>query len=369
MEIRKFILSFVILIMVCGLFAEYYPTITNSVVVGEPVKKVKNADLKEISGILIKISTSLDEVPADINRVAVYRIRVDRYKFAPGIAEYIRGKIEDILSKSNRFDMVVVPELKLTKVIVTDSSFKFTNSVRSNEELWGIARENNIDAFIEGDCSKSAEGSILINLKMVRANSGAIVWSRSLPEVRERLIAPEFLINYDFSLGYYPVDSYRQNPYIYSGDVSVYEYSLSVAREQKLLLKEDRISMDIKAGISLFSVVVSPDDAETGSNSSFTNDPVVAFSAGTNFYVNFFRKKATKNEYWLKSFAGVRVYKALSYSGNLITITAGGLTPITRNISMGLGLNIIPSGSYFDSSNRTIDLQEFSGELKFVYTF
>ena len=141
MEIRKFVLSFLVLIMACGcLFAEYYPTITNSVVIGEPIKKVRNADLKEISGLLIKVSTSLDEVPADINRVAVYRIRVDRYKFAPGMADYIRGKIEDILSKSNRFDVVIIPELKLTKVVVTDSSFKFTNSVRSNEELWQIAR-------------------------------------------------------------------------------------------------------------------------------------------------------------------------------------------------------------------------------------
>ena len=116
-------------------------------------------------------------------------------------------------------------------------------------------------------------------------------------------------------------------------------------------------------------MVVKPDEAAVSPNSSFTNDPVVAFNVGTDFFAKFFRRKATKNEYWLKSFVGFKVYKALSYSGNLITVTVGGLSPITRNISVGLGVNIIPSGSYFSSSNRTIDLQSIAGEFKFEYSF
>ena len=46
-----------------------------------------------------------------------------------------------------------------------------------------------------------------------------------------------------------PSGGYIQNPYTYTGDVKVLEYALAVAREQKILFKEDRISMDIKAGI------------------------------------------------------------------------------------------------------------------------
>ena len=97
----------------------------------------------------------------------------------PGMARYIQAQIEEVFRKEGRRTVVTSPELRTFRVVSTDSTFKFSNTLPSMEDLWRLGDKLRVDGYIEGSCSKSSDNDVILNLKVFRHRTGEIVWSSS----------------------------------------------------------------------------------------------------------------------------------------------------------------------------------------------
>src|SRR4051812_10970990 len=122
--------------------------------------------IRQIGEITNRLSKTMGDIPPDMERVALYQIKIDPKEFSPGMARYIQAQVEETFRRDGRRTVITSPELRTFRVTANDSSFKFTNSVPSMEELWRLGDKLHVEGFIEGSCSKSADNDVIMNLKL-----------------------------------------------------------------------------------------------------------------------------------------------------------------------------------------------------------
>jgi hypothetical protein len=137
------------------------------------------AGIAQVYDIVHQFGQVINEIPPQIERIAVYRIRVSQRDFSPGMARFIKGKLEETLIKTGRRKVVTSPELKTIRIASTDTTFMMTNTVPTLDDLWDLGNKLKVDAFLDGTCTRSEDGDVLVHLRLIRQNTAEIIWSSS----------------------------------------------------------------------------------------------------------------------------------------------------------------------------------------------
>jgi hypothetical protein len=335
--------------------------------------------LRQIGEIMNRISKSMGDIPPDVERIAVYQIKIEPKQFDAGTARYIQAQVEETIRKDGRRTMVSAPELRTFRVVATDSTFKFTNTVLSLDELWKLGEKLHVDAFIEGSCSKSSDGDVIMNLKMFRHKTGDIVWSGSFvagPNEKQ----PEIL-NLDYSVS----ASLRLFPiklaYIPSGATNAQGAAL-FDTVTNLRMNQYALEATVSEAVTsdkwlVFSVTGGYGFATSsgGPDSLGINLTLQTLKFGVEMLGVFFRKPNPDLGYWLGTYVGYQEYIPFLWRGHLSAVSVGYRSRVSRHFTLGGGamfliLNQDMKSLFGDFQDAFLTYEPVAYELCFLhYTF
>ncbi len=381
-SIRSFL--FVIALSVCfsSLFAQFeYNQFSNMSAVGS-YPRSDRSEVRNISRIMLRVQESVLNFPLGVKRVAVYRVKADRDAISIGMVRFVKSKLEQVLLNNEGIDLVVVPEFNLARVKITDTSFSYVNSARSFDELRQMGDKYNIDAFLEGNCTRSAYGDVLLSLKMVSNKTGEIIWSKAYIEGpnhdRDIDIPKRYAL--DFNVGFFTVNDYKVDGISifdsnYGGSSSnlarMIDYRLGAVRKQKSNFSFAEVIMTLSAGLSIVNCQLT---LESGME-SFTTLPTafLGYAGGgvmTKYYKKESKLKSLKDNYWLKPYIKGEFFVPINYSGSFLTTMIGATSDITEDIEVGLGLGVIPFGRKLEQNQSSyIEFGAMKYEINFSYNF
>ncbi|MBW8886407.1 MAG: hypothetical protein JF616_01510 [Fibrobacteres bacterium] len=336
--------------------------------------------LRQIAEIMSRLAKSMGDIPPNVDRMALSQIKVDPRQFDPGMARYIQAQVEDVFRKEGRRTIVTSPELRTFRVVATDSTFKFSNTLPSMEDLWRLGDKLRVDGYIEGSCSKSADGDVIMNLKVFRHRTGEIVWSNSFvagPNEKK----PDIL-NLDYSVS----ANLRRFP-IKQG---------IVPRPDTLDPKTGRRVLDTLGSLALtmYGIEGSVSEAVTSDKSllfsvslgyGYASGVGGPDSLGVDFNIQmvkfgiemlgiFFRKSNPDLGYWLGTYVGYEEFIPFANKGHLSTISVGYKSRVSRHFTLGGGINFLFLNDKLrglgENSDRFLTLEPVAYDLTYLhYTF
>ena len=140
----------------------------------------RSTGIQQIDLVIKQLENTMGDIPPEVEKMAIHQIRTDSKDFSPGVTRYIQGRIETAFREKGRRKIASPPELKTLKIISTDTSIHLSNTLPTVDELWRLGDKLQIDAFLEGGCSRSEEGDVLLNLKLIKHRTTDILWSVNL---------------------------------------------------------------------------------------------------------------------------------------------------------------------------------------------
>jgi len=336
--------------------------------------------IRQIAEIMSRLAKSMGDIPPNVDRMALSQIKIDPRQFDPGMGRYIQAQVEDVFRKEGRRTIVTSPELRTFRVVATDSTFKFSNTLPSMEDLWRLGDKLRVDGYIEGSCSKSADGDVIMNLKVFRHRTGEIVWSNSFvagPNEKK----PDIL-NLDYSVS----ANLRRFP-IKQGIVPRPDTSdpLTGGRVRDTLGSlaltmygiEGSVSEAVTSDKSLvFSVSLGYGYANGGGgpDSLGVDFDIQMLKFGIEMLGIFFRKPNPDLGYWLGTYVGYEEFIPFANKGHLSTITVGYKSRVSRHFTLGGGVNFLFLNDKLrglnEDSDRFLTLEPVAYELTYLhYTF
>jgi TolB-like protein len=118
---------------------------------------------------------TIRQVDPSVVKVVVFReTRQDRY---PELNTLIENRVTDELIRSNRFKVVECRECRTPRVVSDEKSFSYSNTIESNARLAEIGTRLGVDGVLMWSTMGTGK-NVIVNFKMVRANDGAVVWSK-----------------------------------------------------------------------------------------------------------------------------------------------------------------------------------------------
>ena len=335
--------------------------------------------LRQIAEIMGRLGKSMGDVPPNIDRIALSQIKIDPREFSPGMSRYIQAQVEEVFRRDGRKTVVTSPELRTFRVISTDSSFKFSNTLPSMEDLWKLGDKLRVDGFIEGSCSKSADNDVILNLKVFRHRTGEVVWSASFvagPNEKK----PD-IWNLDWSA---------------SSSVRIFPVKLGIVPSQTRITDSGTTIIDTLQSLSIsqyafegtVSEAVTPEkwlifsvtmgygfmNATGGPDSLGVNFTMHSVKFGIELLGIFFRKANPDLGYWLGTYLGVQEFIPFLNKGHIDALTVGYKSRVSRHFTLGGGILFLPlnkniRGTGVDEE-RFVTLEPLAYELTYLhYTF
>jgi len=380
-SIRKLTVAFVLISSFSSLFAQFeYNKFSNMSAVGSSPRSDRS-EVRNISRIMLRVKESVLNFPLGVKRVAVYRIRADRDAISIGMVRFVKSKLEQVLLNNEAIDLVVVPEFNLARVKITDTSFSYINSARNFSELRELGEKYKIDAFIEGTCTRSAYGDVLLSLKMVGNKTGEIIWSKAFIEGpnsdRDIEIPKQYAL--DFNVGFFTVNDYVRESSIFdskyggssSNTVGMIDYRIGLERRQNSNFSFAKIMMTLSAGLSIVNCQLNLKESIDG----FATMPSAFLGyAGGGVMTKYFKKesklKSLQENYWLKPYMKGEFFVPINYSGSFLTAMLGATSDVTEDIEIGAGMGIIPFGRKLKKNETNyIEFGMMKYEINISYNF
>jgi hypothetical protein len=335
--------------------------------------------IRQIGEIMGRLAKTMGDLPPNIDRVALSQIKTDPRDFNAGMARYIQAQIEEIFRKEGRRTVVTSPELRTFRVIATDTSFKFSNTLPSMEDLWKLGDKLRVDGYIEGSCSKSSDNDVILNLKVFRHRTGEVVWSGSFvagPNEKK----PD-IWNLDWSA---------------SANVRLFPIKEGILDRAEEADSLGNPITDTLSGLSLTSYgiegsvseVVTPDKfllfsvslgyglatGTGGPDSLAVNFNIQTLKFGVEMLGIFFRKSNPDLGYWLGTYLGYQEFIPFGNRGHLSALTVGYKSRVSRHFTLGGGVLFLPLNKKLkglgDDSDRFLTLEPVAYELTYLhYTF
>jgi hypothetical protein len=320
--------------------------------------------IRQIGEIMGRLAKAMGDIPPNVERLALSQIKVEQRHFDPGMARYIQAQIEETFRKEGRRTVVTSPELRTFRVVSTDSTFKFSNTLPS----------------MEGSCSKSGDGDVILNLKVFRHRTGEIVWSSSFVAGPNEKKPDIWNLDYSASanLRMFPVkqamiprlDSI--NPITGDAlidtldDVSLTMYGIE-GSVSEVVTPDKFLLFSVSLGYGFATGTGGPDSLAI----SF-NIQMVKF--GVEMLGIFFRKSNPDLGYWLGTYLGYQEFIPFDNRGHLSTLTVGYKSRVSRHFTLGGGVlfhalnrNLKGLG---DNEARFLTLDPVAYELTYLhYTF
>jgi hypothetical protein len=335
--------------------------------------------LVQIGEIMNRMSKSMGDIPPDVERIAVYQIRLEPRQFDAGTARYIQAQVEETFRKEGRRTVVSSPELRTFRVVSTDSTFRLTNTTLSLDELWRLGEKLHVDAFLEGSCSKSADGDVIMNFKLFRHKTGEIVWSGSFVAGPNEKKAEILNLDYSVSgsLRLFPVkvayipngvtDAQGLPEFDTVSDLRMTQYAME-ATVSEAVTSDKWLVFSVTAGYGLATSSGGPDSL--GINLSLQT-----LKFGVEMLGVFFRKPNPDLGYWLGAYAGYQEFIPFLWRGHLSGVSVGYRSRVSRHFTLGGGamfliLNHDMKSLFGDFKDAFLTYEPVSYELCFLhYTF
>ncbi len=336
--------------------------------------------IRQIGEIMGRLAKTMGDLPPNVDRIALSQIKTDPKDFSAGMSRYIQAQIEEVFRKEGRRTVVTSPELRTFRVIATDSSFKFSNTLPTMEDLWKLGDKLRVDGYIEGSISKSSDNDVILNLKVFRHRTGEVVWSESFvagpnekkpdiwnldwsasANIRLFPVAQAIIPNLD-SLN--PVTG---KPLLDTlSDVSLTSYGIEgtvseAVTPDKFLL----FSVSLGYGLAVGS---------GGPDSLAINFNIQTVKFGVEMLGIFFRKSNPDLGYWLGTYVGYQEFIPFGNRGHLSAVTVGYKSRVSRHFTLGGGVMFLPLNKKIkglgNDEDRFLTLQPVAYELTYLhYTF
>lgn len=322
-----------------------------------------------MSEVLSQVQDGLSDLPADVSRIAVHQIRFDPSEFRPGEMRYLQARIEEAFSRQGRRTVVNSPELRTLRVISTDTSLSVSNTLPGIDDLARLGEKLHVDAFVDGSCSRSPDGDLLLALRVFRARTGELVWSRSQVSGPSRAEAQHREIDVAVSLPFrvLPVGQTTTGNRKFSDTWFASGIAADVAVTE--IVNTDRwLALSVLGGYAHMGLAGLPD--------SISPPDLHILHIGVEAMGIFFRKSDPREGYWLGAYAGFQEMIPLLQRENFGTLRLGYRTKPTRHFSLSAGVVAVLFGQHMvdasstSSSQRVFDLDRIGYELNILhYTF
>ncbi|MGM0444451.1 MAG: hypothetical protein ACQEQV_09710 [Fibrobacterota bacterium] len=331
---------------------------------GGQSSRMDNTGVSQIYEIMQQLEGSTGAFPPDIERVAVYRIRVDQDHFSRGMARFIRERIEEVFRKSSRREIVTAPELKTIRVSVTDTSFSFSNTVPSIEALWELGDKLRLDAFIDGSCTRTEDGDVLLTLKLLRNTTGEIVWSESFiagpNEQEDAFPGISFAVGAGASIA--PMKEYMIDSNSYTGG-NFTSYGMRLYMEEATTARR-RFYFSVHGGVYVANL--RPEDETQTQNLTVINTKV-----GGDLIFALLPKDESYTDYWLGILLGLELNKPLMYRRSSLALRHGYRFNVSKHFSIagGILVNAFDTRMYDTENNHSFELEPLNYEFGLLYNF
>jgi len=321
----------------------------------------------QIYSVMNQLSEAVPGIPPGVERIAIYHLQVDRREFSPGMARFIRSQIEDVFRQYSRRIVISTPGLKTTRILVTDSTFKMSNTLPDAEQLWAVGRKLGIDAFVQGSVTRSAEGDVLLSLKMIKQESAEIVWSGNFVagpnQVQELRHKVELGVTGGFGL--WKMERYQDDNATSNADLDMYHFYGEVSAGEAVL-KNRRLYLSLAVGAGFYQPMPANPRDPLFEDLEFR----ISYSIGPEMTVVLSPKDDPADGYYLGLYAGGRFYFFHMFLG----MQAGLKSRLTRHMGISAGLNYFPLNRNFESNlvsarDYTMEMGAMSYDVRIHYFF
>jgi hypothetical protein len=295
------------------------------------------------------------------------------------MSRYIQAQIEEIFRKEGRRTVVTSPELRTFRVVATDSSFKFSNTLPTMEDLWKLGDKLRVDGYIEGSCSKSADNDVILNLKVFRHRTGEVVWSNSFVagpnEKKPDIWNLEWTASANVRL--FPVKEAIMdrldtadalgNPITDTlAGVNLTSYGIE-GTVSEVVTPDKFLLFSVSLGYGLALGTGGPDSLDVNFN-------IQTLKFGIEMLGIFFRKSNPDLGYWLGTYVGYQEFIPFGNRGHLSAVTVGYKSRVSRHFTLGGGVLFFPLNKKLkglgDDEDRFLTLEPVAYELTYLhYTF
>ncbi len=157
----------------------------STVVTAQDHKSGVPYQMEQISNQMID---QLNDVPANIRRIAVYKLNYNAMRFTVQEVEFIRAEIEAAFAEYAGLTVLSPPELEPNdkmKIVGNDSTLQILNiqgrslADVSPELLTEIAATYGVQGLLEVSMQKRNPDGLILSLRMINPRSREIVWTKS----------------------------------------------------------------------------------------------------------------------------------------------------------------------------------------------
>ncbi len=350
-------------------------------------KSQLNENLEKIYDVLDQFAKSIDDLPPQVDKIAIYRIRCNRDHISAEMARFISNKVEEVITKKSDIKIVNIPQLKTLRVYIKNEKLKILNTIPDLSELWKIGKKYRIDAFFDGNCMVTENGNILLNLKLVKNKSGEILWSDSYingPLQRRDLFLPIKAFG-SVTVGFLPSNIY----YFNAPDVTNSSLDTSNGDKQEALFTSIEVILYLSEATSLMNRILIDLNVGAGLLTTSTRQqadtvnskvkPLFMARGGLELVGIILPKKNANYGYWLGVYAGINAMVIFQSAKPIIFPTVGIRSHLTKRFSLGGGIKSIFINNYlpFESSSLqnesrnsfAIEFGKVSYEVQIFFNF
>lgn len=320
-----------------------------------------------MSEVLTQVQDGLSDLPADVSRIAVHQIRFDPAEFRPGEMRYLQARIEEAFSRQGHRTVVNAPELRTLRVVSTDSTLSIANTLPGIDDLARLGEKLHVDAFVDGSCSRSPDGDLLLALRIFRARTGELVWSRSQVSGPSRAEAQhrDLDIAVSIPLRVFPVSLLTTQTGAFTGTWFASGLAADVSVTE--IVNNDRwLALSVLGGYAHLGLSGLPD--------SMSPPDVHLLHIGVEAEGIFFRKSDPREGYWLGAYVGFQEMVPVLQRENFGALRLGYRTKPTRHFSLSVGVLAMVYGQHLvdaqGAGGRVFDLDRIGYEFNILhYTF
>jgi hypothetical protein len=317
------------------------------------------------------LDTSLKSLPdkvskldPKIRRIAFYSLKVDRANISLPLFRQIYGKIEASFLKVPRPILVYAPEIKPMKVVSNESSIQFVSGFQSTDEIKTLADKLKLDGYLEGELYIT-DRTLYLNLRIFESETMAVSWSEELTSITPPPLPVPKLTGIDYGVGLVGIPLTATN---LSGNLNIptyaQYYSVDVKISQKTLTG-DKVRFTLDGGLLA---------RYDGLTDSGVDDTIVS---GSGYGIYFFTKVGIRislipaegvepKRDWLSTNLTVGRLFGLGTSG-VTTFGVAFESDLTKNISMGAGVNYVPlTDVSVNSAGQTVKAGGLAYEIQLL---
>lgn len=141
----------------------------------------------QMGQIYIQMSNRINDVPEDIQRLAVYKLNYNQMQFTAQEVDYIRHEIEAAFREYACLTVLSPPELEPTdkmKIIGNDSTLQILNvhgrslANISSKLLTEVTTNYEVQGLLEVGIQKRTPDGLILSLSLINPRSMEIVWTK-----------------------------------------------------------------------------------------------------------------------------------------------------------------------------------------------